>query len=171
MEMHDIFKSFKTRTAQLGDYRVEDMLLSPRHWKKCKLSVNLNWTATKFIKGNSSSVPKNKKGVYSFVVKPGVANHVDVAYLLYVGKVEKQSFRDRYQQYLGHFKQGEKSRWFHVATFLNKWQEYLWFYWAPIQKTHSIGPAETKLISSFLPPMNHSYKGTVKKEVKLALNR
>src|SRR5262249_5226672 len=127
--MFDIFPSFGKAQAPLLYYRVDRMVLSPRHWGSCKLAVQLNWKPVKFKAANAKKVPKNQKGVYSFVVKPRIANHKNVSYLIYVGKAQKQSFQARYRQYLGHFRKGEKSKWFHVAMFLHKWQDHLWFYW------------------------------------------
>jgi len=56
------------------------MLLSPRHWEACKLSIPLAWKPVKFVASNALKVPNNQKGVYSFIVKPRIANHKDVAH-------------------------------------------------------------------------------------------
>jgi hypothetical protein len=168
--MHDIFHQFSRHASPLAYYRMDRMFLSPKHWKTCRLPLRLRWTPVKFDAQNASAVPSDKHGVYSFVVKPNIADHTDVAYLIYVGKVRKQSFRARYTQYIAHFRKGEKSNWFHVATFLHKWQGYLWFYWAPVPARNKIDSTERMLISSFLPPGNHKFEGKVKKEIKLVLN-
>jgi hypothetical protein len=168
--MHDIFQEFSTQSAPLAYYRLERMFLSPRHWKGCKLSSQLTWTPVKFSAANASAVPKNQRGVYSFIVKPGIAGHTDVAYLIYVGKVRNQSFHERFNQYIAHFRQGKNSRWVHVAAFLHKWQDHLWFYWAAVPAKNKINSTERTLISSFLPPANRRFEGKVGKEMKLEFN-
>lgn len=168
--IQDIFPTFSTQEAPLAYYRVDRMLLSPRHWKACNLAFQLQWRPVKFDAANATQVPDNRRGVYSFLVKPDIASHADVAYLIYVGKVERQFFRARFLQYVGHFKKGENSNWYHVASFLHKWQGHLWFYWAEIPQQNQIDATETTLISSFLPPGNHKFKGAVKKEVNLVFS-
>jgi len=165
--MQDIFDKFATHEAPLAYYRVDRMVLSPRHWRDCKLQEPLSWTPIPFTKKNASQVPMNKRGVYTFVVKPGIANLGHVSYLIYVGKVEKQTFRKRYRQYLKHFQKGAKSNWFHVSTFLHKWQNYLWFCWAPLTAATTISTTEKRLIAAYIPPANRRFYGKVGKEVKL----
>jgi hypothetical protein len=106
-------------------------------------------------------VPNDQAGVYSFVAKPGIADHHAIGYLLYVGKVERQTFRDRYAQYLADFRKGDASRRPHVAEMLRRWEGHLWFYYAPLEATMDINAVEETLLSAFLPPCNKDFPATV----------
>ena len=104
------------------------MVLAPKHWQACKLPVKLSWRGVKFDKSNLNNVPKNAKGVYSFVVKPEIANHPNCAYLLYVGKAQEQALRDRFAQYFDEKAKGDDSRRPHITEMLLKWDGFLWLY-------------------------------------------
>lgn len=83
----------KRKRFALGDYRLTRLVLSPEHWKKFSSPSKLIWGGTKFKPSNAKNVPDGKSGVYSFVVQPNIAEHPACAYLMYVGKAEKQSLR------------------------------------------------------------------------------
>ena len=158
--MHDIFPdSPKFNVNPLERFHLKRMILSPSQWKGYQPLGKLNWLPVKFDPKNINQIPDDQSGVYSFVVKPGIANHDNLAYLVYVGKAERQTFRARYQQYLAEFRKGDESRWLHVAEMLNRWHEFLWFYYAEVPKNSTITPLEKNLISAFLPPCNHSFHG------------
>jgi hypothetical protein len=123
----DIFTK-PASTYVLSDFRVLRMVLAPKHWQACKLPVKLSWRGVKFDKSNLNNVPKNAKGVYSFVVKPEIANHPNCAYLLYVGKAQEQALRDRFAQYFDEKAKGDDSRRPHITEMLLKWDGFLWLY-------------------------------------------
>lgn len=78
--MDDIFT--KPLSADvLADYRVWRMVLAPKQWQSYSPTVSLSWRGVEFERGNASKIPDNAKGVYSFVVKPEIANHPICAYL------------------------------------------------------------------------------------------
>lgn len=168
--MHDIFpEPAAVKINPLERFHLKRMILSPIQWKSYRSLVRLKWLPVRFDPRAVKQVPNDQVGVYSFVVRPKIADHRDVAYLVYVGKVERQTFRARYRQYLAEFRKGDESRWTHVAEMLNRWQGYLWFYYAPISKTPTIAVVENNLISAFLPPCNHKFKGEVAKHHKKLL--
>jgi hypothetical protein len=154
-----------------GKFRLEGMhlqrmYLSPKQWTDCALAVSLNWTPVEFTAANKAVVPDNLHGVYSFVAQPRIANHPACAYLLYVGKADKTSFRTRYLSYLKEKNLGDQSRRIHIEEMLTKLDGYLWFYYAPIDDTSLISATEDELLSAFLPPSNKTFPATVSRALK-----
>jgi len=162
--MEDIFS--KPRSAyRLGDFRLSRMVLSPTQWQSCKLPVPLLWRAVKFDRANAARIPGHARGVYTFVVKPGIANHPSCSYLLYVGKAERQVLRDRFCQYFAEKEKGEESRRPHVTEMLLKWQGFLWFYYAEISNSTRIKAVEEQLLAAYLPPSNRTFPSRVRRAV------
>lgn len=160
--MHDILATAKPAAQfKLIDYRLSRFVLSPDQWRGCQLPVPLNWTVVPFTTTNAGTVPDNCAGVYSFVVKPGIANHPECAYLLYVGMVETQDFRARYRQYLREKAKGSHSRRPHVTDMLLKWDGFLSFCYAPIVATHVIESVENALLAAYLPPANRDFPASI----------
>lgn len=103
--------------------------------------------------------------MYSFVVQPGIAQHPNCSYLLYVGKT-KRTFRARYQEYLRDLnKDSQGTRRPHVTVMLQKWEKYLWFYYAHVDGEKLINQVETALIAAYLPPTNKDLPGTLQQAV------
>jgi excinuclease UvrABC nuclease subunit len=140
------------------------MVLSPSHWDGCPLQHQLQWRSAKFDKANATQVPKDRCGVYSFLVLPGVAQHAACAYLMYVGKAEKQSLRARFEQYFEHLT--ETSRRTNISKMLRLWRNHLWFYYAPVADITKIDGTEQALLNAFLPPFNRRYRGMVAKQLR-----
>lgn len=100
------------------------------------------------------------------MVQPGIANHPAISYLLYVGKVEKQGFRDRFRQYLNERVVGEKARRVHVTEMLDKWDGYLWFCFAAVDDQQAIEGVEDALLAAYLPPVNKDFPATISRSLK-----
>lgn len=160
--MHDIFATpLAAHQFRLSDFRLTRFILSPDQWRGCALPVALTWHTVQFSQTNVSAIPDDRVGVYSFVVKPGIANHPECAYLLYVGMVESQDFRERYKQYLHEKAQGAKSRRPHVTDMLLKWEGFLSFCYAPIASTTAIKGVEDALLAAYLPPSNKDFPASI----------
>lgn len=153
----------------LKDYKMERMILSPNRWAAFVCPVELAWQLIPFAANRVNDVPNNAKGVYSFVVRPGIANHPDCSYLLYVGKVQDQAFRPRYRQYLHEKQKGQDARRVHVSRMLQKWDGYLWFCYAPIEDEALIGQVEDALIAAYLPSHNRTFPSHVRYDLKSTL--
>lgn len=162
--MDDIFLK-PPSTYELKDFRLWRMVLSPPRWQSCNLPVRLTWRAVRFERANMNRVPNNAKGVYTFVVKPGIADHPSCAYLMYVGKAERQVLRSRFSQYFDEKDKGETSRRPHVTEMLLKWEGFLWFYYAEISDTTKIKPVEDELLAAYLPPSNRTFPSRVRRAV------
>ncbi len=162
--MDDIFS--KPRTSyQLNDYRLWRMVLSPTQWRSCNVPVKLAWRAVKFDRENVTRIPYDARGVYTFVVKPGIARHPSCSYLMYVGKAENQVLRKRYRQYLTEKAKGERSRRPHVTEMLLKWEGFLWFYYAEIRNKTKIKGVEDQLLAAYLPPSNRTFPSRIRGRV------
>jgi len=157
---HDVVD---TTLARLKKYRIERMILSPVSWKGFKTSLTLNWTTVKYEKSQTHTLP-NSQGVYTFIVKPGIANHPECSYLLYVGKTEKQTFRKRFSQYFIEEKKPKGRQ--HIKQMAKLWKNNLWYCYAPISNLSLIETVEDGLIEAFVPPLNRKYKGTLGKAIK-----
>ncbi|MEI7937861.1 MAG: hypothetical protein WCK27_14325 [Verrucomicrobiota bacterium] len=160
--MDDPFSS--TKPFKLGNYRVERLVLSPDHWQNFSPPQQLAWQFTKFSLANATNVTDTENGVYSFVVQPGIADHPACAYLMYVGKAEDQTLRERFKQYFGHMV--ETSRRTNISKMLLLWKDNLWFYFAPVTDKAKIDDTEQALLNAYLPPFNHRYRGTVAKQLR-----
>jgi len=164
--MYDIVPHVRGRGRRtLADFHIKRMVLSPFQWKACSLPVDLSWKAVKFNRPNATNIPK-VRGVYTFLVQPGIANHPCCSYLLYVGKTEGQTFRGRYRQYLREWRAGDQSQRPHVTDMLEKWAGFLWFCFAKVQKRNLIEDVENALLTAYLPPSNKDFPAKVSHKLR-----
>lgn len=148
----------------LKRYNVSRFVLSPTRWGLYDSAIPLSWNAVKFDKSEKENLPTGKQGVYTFIVKPGIANHPACAYLLYVGKTEKQGFRTRFLDY---FREPDRPKARQaVKAMIGLWGNHLWFCYAPVDDIAQIDALERKLIDSYVPPINQEYPGVLGKAVK-----
>lgn len=159
--MYDIIE---TTLSGLKKYHINRVVLSPERWVAFASPVPLSWAVVRFDRSQQDLVPGNSGGVYTFIVKPGIANHPECAYLLYVGKAENQSLRKRFIQYF-HERSARKGR-PKVQRMLNLWENHLWFCYATIEDTDQIDSIEHGLISAYLPPMNDEFPAEVRRAMK-----
>lgn len=145
-------------------YIVKRFILHPGQWKQYPNRFPLTWTRVKFTKKNAAKIPSDKSGVYSFVVKPGIANHPAFSVLLYVGKVEERGFKKRYLEYLSE-PQKKKAR-VHIKRLLTKWKGKLYFYYAPIDDPSMVTTIEDDLIKAYIPAYNREFPATIRNWVK-----
>ena len=163
--MDDIF-SKPSSSYGLKDFKLERMVLSPHQWRSCSIPLDLAWHKVRFDQSSLGHVPDNARGVYTFIINPGIANHPGCGYLMYVGKTEKQAFRHRFSQYCTEKAKGEKSRRPHITEMLLKWDGFLWFYYAEITDTTKIKQIEDALLAAYLPPSNHTFPCKIRRAVK-----
>ncbi len=164
--MYDIVPHVRgKRRRALADFHVKRMVLSPFQWGACKLPVDLTWRAVKFTRTNAMQIPATR-GVYTFLVQPGIADHPCCSYLLYVGETASQTFRRRYRQYLREWRAGDQSTRPHVTDMLEKWAGYLWFCFARVQNRNLIEDVENALLTAYLPPSNKDFPAKVSRELR-----
>jgi hypothetical protein len=136
--------------------------LSKDHWEELNLPVALDWEMYRFEANSRPHIPNNRKGVYSFVIQPGIANHPSCSYLIYVGMVEKgeRSFRVRFNEYLRD-EIGLKTRRLSIHDVLSRWSGYIWFCFASINDETVIADVEEHLLDAYIPPYNKQFRGAI----------
>lgn len=162
--MHDVFPNSVFEPQSVGDFKVQNMILFPRAWEAFVPPVQLQWEKIPFDPSRAKDVPNDKKGVYSFVVQPGIASHPACSYLLYVGMTGR-NFRVRYREYLINLRDGIESRRPHISGMLTKWNGFLWFCYAPIQDEAKIEETEDALLAAYLPPTNIEMPGKLRNKM------
>jgi hypothetical protein len=171
--MTDFIKAhvFNADDLKLSDFHLKRMILYPKFWNEFALpdGVNLTWRTLRF--GEDSDEPNfvNQCGIYTFIVQPGIAGHPNASFLIYVGKTTR-SLRTRYQEYKRDLKKSpEKSKRPYVVAALRKWQNHLFFSYAPLMQAPStlkddkllITRTENALIKGFLPCVNKEFTGEI----------
>jgi len=149
----------KTSINTLRDYRLQRFILSPDHWQNYPNRIDLTWHKIQFSPANLHLIPNDTKGIYSFVASASIAQHPDCSYLFYIGKTVSQTFKIRYKQYLNE-ENNDKPR-YHILDMLKKWENHLWFCYAPIDDDALISQLEDDLIAAFLPPMNRTFPASI----------
>jgi hypothetical protein len=166
--MYDIFTHALFQPKSPADFKVQYMILFPPAWAACALSVSLSWQVVPFDAARVKDVPDNQRGIYSFVVQPGIANHPACSYLLYVGQTAR-NFRVRYEEYLRDEAAGIEGRRPHISGMLCKWKGYLWFCYAHIEDESLIETTEDALLAAFLPPTNIEMPGKLNQKMAFLL--
>lgn len=142
-------------------------LLYPHHWNDPSNNIisTLNWKEIPFNSSQLPNVPKDKKGVYCFVLKPEYNQLFETRYLFYVG-ITGRNFNIRFSEYLDDLAGKGKPR-PKVFTMLKLWDNYLHFYYASLDNKDEIEDCEDKLLNTFVPKVNTSIpKAKIKPELK-----
>lgn len=116
------------------------------------------WKSVPFTKSSAKYIPDRKHGLYTFVLCPKVAAHPKNHFVLYVGKADRTSLRQRFQQYLQEMKKLKRAQ---ICYALNKYDGYLEFCFTTVRQQGDIAPGEDALISALWPPLNHQYPASV----------
>lgn len=149
----------------LSDYLLKRMILSPNHWNGYVHPQVLSWQEHKFSLEPAPTGLRGKQGVYSFVIRPQIASHPHVSYLMYVG--QSKNLFSRYKQYQGDAMAGAASKRPHITEILDRWQKHLWFYYCETSlEAAQLNELEDSLIAAFLPPGNREFPATVSQEIR-----
>ena len=136
------------------------MILSVDLWRGYKNYVDLSWSVVKFNISEVDKIPDDQQGVYTFVVKPGIANHPEYAVLLYVGQT-KRTFRERFMEYLREPKKAKPR--IRIKEMIDLWgSNNLWFCYAEIKNKTLIDKMEEQLIMAYVPPMNDQFPANLR---------
>ena len=128
-----------------------DFTLWPETWEAVDKRFKFKWKYKKFNKSSQMNIP-DKPGVYTFIVRPQIANHPACSFLVYAGKAS--SLKKRFGQYLS-VQKGTRLHSPKVEQGLEQYAECnnLFFYYS----RHSRGSIENHekvLINGFIPPWN-----------------
>jgi hypothetical protein len=117
-----------------------------------------NWTSVSFDRTAASSIPNNAHGLYTFVLCPRVASHPKNQFVLYVGKAEKTTLRERFQHY---FQEMQRVKRPHICYALSKYQGHLEFCYTTVASQSDIEPGEDALLIALMPPFNKEFPASV----------
>lgn len=141
--------------AAQDEYKVHmwDICLWPRQWQTCCLDLSLSWQSVELSNSQRSEVPQYA-GVYSLVVRPGIAGHPACSYLMYLGKAK--DLRQRFIDYLT----VERHKRPKVLRLLEKYRGYIQFFYSGVDEKE-LDDMEEQLINAFVPPCNAKFTGEI----------
>ncbi len=61
------------------------LVLWPQRWREYNYAGIGTWHSCKLVASERANIPKNP-GIYTLIIKPGIADHPACSYLMYVGK-------------------------------------------------------------------------------------
>lgn len=117
-----------------------------------------NWISVPFESTSAQAVPNNEHGLYTFVLCPKVAAHPKHQVILYVGKADKTTLRQRFQHYIQEMKKVKRS---HICYALTKYESYLEFCYTVVTDQNDIDPGEDALLVALMPPFNEQFPASV----------
>jgi hypothetical protein len=127
--------------------------LDPQRLAGLRLPVELKWHRIRFLIDDVNDVLP-QPGVYAFAIgheNPGLPPH---GYVIYIGqtgaKKNERTLRHRVKEY---FREKTRPKRGHVHYFLNKWDQCLFFHFAPVDPgTVNLLSLEAQLNDAFMPP-------------------
>ena len=131
-----------------------------KRWGEFQPPVGIvwNWTSVPFDTAATNGVPNNQHGLYTFVLCPKVASHPKNYFVLYVGKADKTTLRERFQHY---FQEKKKVKRPHICYALNKYEGNLEFCYTTVANQNDIEPGEDALLVALMPPFNERFPASV----------
>jgi hypothetical protein len=159
-------KAFVTPQTLVNDVDDAKSQLIPRaiFWKerwaqfRAPPRIQWRWQSVPFDRSALRRVPNDRHGIYTFVLTPNVAAHPKNHFILYVGKAEKTTLRERFQHY---FQEMQKIKRPHICYALNKYEGHLQFCYATIPNRSDIQAAEDALLTALMPPFNENFPAEV----------
>lgn len=158
---------FQLKATRLRPY-IQWFVLSPVQWAAYEPVVALEWEMVPFQEDSLGEIPEGLKGVYTFVVRPSIANHDNCAYLLYVGRTIRQDFKERFRQYLREQSTSKPKR-PHITDMLIKWNGYLCFCYAEIEDNEAIVQTEERLQKAYIPPLCRGFPTEIRNAMKVLI--
>lgn len=125
--------------------------------------IKWNWNCVPFTKASTQRVPDKQHGLYTLTLCPKVAEHPKNHFVLYVGKAEKTSLRQRFQHYFYEMKKVKRPS---ICDALNRYSGYLEFCFTTVENQRDIGPGEDALLKALLPPYNDEFPASVDQVIR-----
>lgn len=137
-----------------------------KRWEDFRPPVGItwNWISVPFAKASAQRVPNQQHGLYTFILCPRVADHPKNQFVLYVGKAEKTSLRQRFRHYLQEMEKVKRS---HICYALKKYDSYLEFCFTTVGNQSDIGPGEDALLVALMPPLNKEFPASVSRIINV----
>jgi hypothetical protein len=137
----------------------------PRRWQEFNppTGINWKWKSVPFVESAAAKVPNDEHGIYSFVLCPNIAKHPKNHFVLYVGKADKMTLRQRFKSYFHEMKKIKRPA---ICYHLNQYEGYLEFCFTPVTNQQEIEPGEDALLLALLPPCNSDFPAEVSQVIK-----
>jgi hypothetical protein len=131
----------------------QNLLLVSRAISMCNI---LTVERYKFEYSITDNLSFGKKGFYAFVLEDMNFPGLNLAYLLYIGKVEKtNSFKNRFYTYRNAIGKSEAAK--NVVKLTNLWPDHTFVYFFELQDDAEIKDVEKILINKLKPHFNEEY--------------
>ena len=136
-----------------------------KRWAEFQPPVGIvwNWTSVPFDATAANRVPNDQHGLYTFILSPMVASHPKNYFVLYVGKADKTTLRQRFHHY---FQEKKKVKRAHICYALNKYEGNLEFCYTTVANQNDIEPGEDALLVALMPPFNEDFPASVSQIIK-----
>ena len=128
-----------------------EVCLWPAQWESFDQQPQLTWQSVDLDNKSKPTVPI-APGVYSLLVQPGIANHGQCSYLMYVGR--STNLRQRFADYLT----TEKSKRPKIVRLLHRCEGYIKFCYSKVSEA-MLEDVEEQLYTAFVPPCNSKFSG------------
>ena len=142
--------------ADSGRHFLQAFVLWPQQWRRCAALRGVVWRKIKYVPRQIRTLP-NEPGIYAFVVSPSVVGTPDFNYLLYIGKAERQTLKQRCRQY--RYESRRPKPRVHIVRMLRNWRNHLHLYYAPVPG--DVTAVEERLLAAFIPPCNPDLPGSL----------
>jgi len=131
-----------------------------RRWGEFQAPVGIawNWVSVPFENTSAAQVPNDKHGLYTILLCPRVAAHPKNYFILYVGKADITTLRQRFQHYFQEMKKVKRP---HICYALNKFEGNLEFCFTTVAAQNDIQNAEDALLVALMPPYNEKFPAAV----------
>ncbi|KQZ59125.1 hypothetical protein ASD53_05975 [Lysobacter sp. Root559] len=164
----DAFADFARQANDtVGSYRLE-FTLSPKTLRSANYCIaNLAWHSVRFDPAEFKKLPKDKRGVYAFVLcEPNsvLPQHGYVAYIGIAGRDSNRSLRDRCRDYLNDRKLVKTRQ--GIAFLIGNWRDILHVFYAPVDaavSAQTLKQLEEELNGALQPPYS---RGDVQATIK-----
>ena len=142
--------------AEIKGYEIKFILNTDKILNLDSSHNPLQWSSIRFGEHKEEAkLPKDKRGVYAFVIshlRDFLPQH---GYIMYIGIAGRDSNRSLYARYKDYLTQSEVERRPSIRNMIMQWHSLLRFHFATVG--NDVPPAELKalekrLITAFLPP-------------------
>ena len=111
------------------------------------------WRTIPFTQRSARRIPDTLHGVYAFVIHPRIVRHPGYRFIVYVGKADRMSIRERFLSYFNNKKNLTRPQ---ITRFMVKYDGFVDFTFCEVSKKH-INDAENALLSSIVPVLNKRF--------------
>lgn len=144
---------------------MQRVIFWPRRWQGFHppAGIRWDWKSVPFDENASAQVPNDEHGLYTFVLSPKVADHPMNHFILYIGKADKMTLRQRFMSY---FQEMRKIKRPPICYVLNKYSGYIHFCFTKVINENEIESGEDSLLAALMPPCNSDFPAEVSQIIR-----